>query len=137
MKVLVLYCDEFGYSPAIKNLEDAIDVSEGVIHTDCILAFIHIEESDEAYDIKSRDKKLTNHIKWTCRKNSTKRVILHSFAHLSESKANVEFSKEVFDCAQKRLENADYEVHQTPWGYFLDLSIKAPGISLARIWASL
>ena len=26
---------------------------------------------------------------------------------------------------------------QTPFGYFLDLEIKAPGYSLARIWATL
>jgi hypothetical protein len=60
-----------------------------------------------------------------------------SFAHLSYSKASTEFTKAVFDQAEKRLQNAGYVTAQTPFGYFLDLQIDAPGFSLARIWASL
>ena len=137
MKVLVMYVNEFSYVPSEKNLEDAETVTEGNSYNDSILAFIQVEEQDEEKDVKSREKKLVNHIKWTARKNDCKRVILHSFAHLSESKASVEFTKELFDLAEKRLQNADFETAQTPFGYFLDLKIDAPGFSLARIWASL
>jgi len=137
MKVLVMYVDEFGYQPQIKNLESAQEITEGATFTDAILAFIQVEESDEEKDVKSREKKLVNHLKWTARKNNCNQVILHSFAHLSESKASVEFTKELFDLAEKRLQNADFTTAQTPFGYFLDLNIKAPGYSLARIWASL
>ncbi|WP_303918294.1 threonyl-tRNA synthetase editing domain-containing protein [Draconibacterium sediminis] len=137
MKVLVMYVDEFSYQPAEKNLEDVEDITEGAQFSDSILAFIQVEESDEEKDVKSREKKLVNHLKWTARKNNCKSVILHSFAHLSESKASVEFTKELFDLAEKRLQNADFTTAQTPFGYFLDLNIKAPGFSLARIWATL
>lgn len=137
MKVLVMYVDQFSYSPRTKNLEQAEIVSEGASFSDAILAFIQVETSDEEKDVTSREKKLVNHLKWTARKNNCKRVILHSFAHLSESKASVEFTKAVFDAAEKRLRNADFETTQTPFGYFLDLNIQAPGYSLARIWASL
>jgi hypothetical protein len=51
--------------------------------------------------------------------------------------ASVEFTKELFDLAEKRLQNAGFTTAQTPFGYFLDLNIKAPGFSLARIWATL
>ncbi len=137
MKVLVMYVDEFGYSPAIKNLESAEEVTEGKKYTDSIVAFIQVEESDEEKTVTSREKKLVNHLKWTARKNNCKKVILHSFAHLSDSKASVEFTKELFDQAEKRLQNAEFITAQTPFGYFLDLEIKAPGYSLARIWATL
>ena len=137
MKVLVMYVDEFGYKPAQKNLDNVEDITEGANFSDSILAFIQVEESDEEKDVKSREKKLVNHLKWTSRKNNCKSVILHSFAHLSESKASVEFTKELFDLAEKRLQNADFKTAQTPFGYFLDLEIKAPGFSLARIWATL
>ncbi len=137
MKVLVMYVDQFEYQPQIKNLESAEEVTEGASFTDAILAFIQVEESDEEKDVKSREKKLVNHLKWAARKNNCSRVILHSFAHLSESKASVEFTKAIFDNAEKRLQNADFETAQTPFGYFLDLNIKAPGYSLARIWATL
>jgi ribonuclease HIII len=137
MKVLVMYVDEFSYSPAQKNLEGADEVKEGDKFNDCIVAFIQIEKSDEEYDVKSREKKLVNHLKWTARKNNCKKIILHSFAHLSESKASTEYTKEIFDLAEARLLNGGYSAAQTPFGYFLDLNLKAPGHSLARIWASL
>jgi predicted deacetylase len=137
MKVLVMYVDEFSYTPAEKNLDTAEDITEGASYTDSILAFIQIEQSDEEYDLKSREKKLVNHLKWAARKNNCKNIILHSFAHLSDSKASPEFTKEIFDLAEKRLQNGGYTTAQTPFGYFLNLNIKAPGHSLARIWAEL
>ena len=137
MKVLVMYVDRFSYSPRIKNLDSAEEIYEGAEFTDSILAFIQVEEADEEKDVASREKKLVNHLKWTARKNNCKSVILHSFAHLSESKASTEFTKKLFDLAEKRLQNADFTTAQTPFGYFLDLDIKAPGFSLARIWATL
>lgn len=137
MKVLVMYVNEFSYAPAQKNLEGEAVVKEGESFTDSILAFIHIEISDEDYDLKSREKKLVNHLKWAARKNNCRNIILHSFAHLADTKASVEFTKDIFNGAEIRLKNGGYSTAQTPFGYFLDLQIKAPGHSLARIWASL
>ena len=132
-----MYVDDFKYQPAQKNLDSAEEITNIASFKNSILAFIQVEESDEEFDIKSREKKLVNHLRWTARKNNCNSVILHSFAHLSESKASVEFTKELFDLAEKRLQNAGFETAQTPFGYFLDLEIKAPGYSLARIWATL
>ena len=137
MKVLVMFVDEFAYKPAQKNLETAHEVKEGATFKNSILAFIQVEADDEEYDVQSREKKLVNHMRWAARKNNCNSVILHSFAHLADSKASVEFTKTLFDLAEKRLKNAGFETAQTPFGYFLDLEIKAPGYSLARIWASL
>lgn len=137
MKVLTLFVDEFSYFPQQKNLENTIEITEGKQFSRAILSFIQIEQTDEENDVKSREKKLVNHLKWVARKNETNSIILHSFAHLSESKASTEFTKTLFNEAEKRLQNAGYSVAQTPFGYFLDLNIKAPGFSVARIWASL
>lgn len=137
MKVLVMYVNEFSYQPSEKNLDSSEEITLGAKYSKSILAFIQVEEKDEEKDVSSREKKLVNHLKWTARKNNTKSIILHSFAHLSASKASVEFTKELFDLAEKRLQNADFRTAQTPFGYFLDLKIDAPGYSLARIWAEL
>jgi hypothetical protein len=61
------------------------------------------------------------------------RLFVHSFAHLSESKATPEATRTLLANAERRLVNADYEVHQTPFGYFLNLDIQAPGTPTARI----
>ena len=137
MKVLVIYCKAFSYEPATKTLLDVADVTSGRTFNDCIVAFIQVEEEDEEKEVAGREKKLVNHLKWTARKNNTNRIVLHSFAHLSESKATPSYTKILFDLAQKRLLNGSYETEQTPFGYFLDLKIDAPGFSLARIWATL
>jgi len=137
VKVLTLFVDEFSYFPQLKNLENAEEILAGSQFSKAILSFVQVEQTDEENDVKSREKKLVNHLKWVARKNETNSIILHSFAHLSESKASTEFTKALFNEAEKRLQNAGYSVAQTPFGYFLDLNIKAPGFSLARIWASL
>jgi predicted deacetylase len=132
-----MFVEDFSYEPAQKNLDGANEVTTGRQFSNAVLAFIQVEQTDEENDVKSREKKLVNHLKWVARKNETKTIVLHSFAHLSDSKASAEFTRAVFDEAEKRLRNAEFETAQTPFGYFLDLNIKAPGFSLARIWASL
>ena len=61
-------------------------------------------------------------------------MILHSFSHLAEEKAEPLLAKALLDRAQTRLQDADYETFQTPYGYFNDLELKAPGQPLARIY---
>jgi DNA-binding ferritin-like protein len=58
----------------------------------------------------------------------------HSFSHLAEEKADPAQAKALFDRAQERLIKAGYEAVQTPYGYFNELEIKAPGHPLARIY---
>jgi hypothetical protein len=55
-------------------------------------------------------------------------IILHSFTHLGEEKADPADARILIDRVQTRLENAEYETVQTPYGYFNDLSIQARGI---------
>lgn len=132
-----MFVNEFSYIPAEKNLEEAEIVRDGAVYHDAVLAFIHVESNDEAFEVTSREKKLVNHLKWVCRKNQSKRIILHSFAHLSGTKASVKFTYDLLNLAEERLKNAGFETAQTPFGYFLDLKIVAPGYSQARIWAEL
>lgn len=137
MKVLAIYTTRFAYHPATKNLSHIEDATNGNEFKNHVVAFIQVEEHDEEKDVLSREKKLVNHIKWVLRKNNSQKVVLHSFAHLSGSKASETFTRQVFNQAEKRLLNAGIETAQTPFGYFLDLDIQAPGFSLARIWTEL
>ncbi|MBC8489037.1 MAG: hypothetical protein H8D45_23700 [Bacteroidetes bacterium] len=133
MKLLMIYTRKFAYQPTIKVLADAEDAVSGSTFENVQVAFIHAEIEDEER-LKAVETKLVKNLKWVCGKNKTKHIILHSFAHLSESKANPDFTKDLFDSTQKRLENTGYKVNQTPFGYFLDLKMDAPGLSLARVF---
>ena len=137
MKVLVLYVNSFSCRPAAKNLDSTPDCTEETVQTNALLAFIQAEEKDQEKELKSREKKLVNHLKWVSRKNSCRRIILHSFAHLSGSKADAGFTFELLNKVEERLRNAGFETVQTPFGYFVDMKIDAPGFSMARVWADL
>lgn len=133
MKLLMIYCDRFYYKTSIKNLESEENYTKEEEIKDALVAFIQAEEKDEE-NIKKIETKLIKNIKWAAGKNNIRRVVLHSFAHLSESKATPEITKELLKNADVRLKNANYETFQTPFGYFLDLQVEAPGKSLARIF---
>jgi hypothetical protein len=133
MKLLMIYCTKFGYNPTIHTLEEFPEVNKGEEYNNVLVAFIHAEAQDEE-NAKGVETKLLKNIKWAAKKNDSKRIILHSFAHLAETKAEPHFTKDIFDKAEARLLNADYECWQTPFGYFLDLDVQAPGVSQARIF---
>jgi len=135
MKLLMMYTDNFSYKTTIKTLEDFPDSNEDVFAENFLVGFIHAEQKDED-DLAKTVTKLIKNLKWAAGKNSSKNIILHSFAHLSENKAEPQITKEIFDRAEERLKNAGYSVLQTPFGYFLDLKIEAPGYSQARIFKS-
>ena len=135
MKLLMIYCSRFGYNPSLKTLEDFEEVSNSMAFENALVAFIHAELKDEE-NLKGVETKLLKNIKWAAGKNNTKNVVLHSFAHLAETKADPHLTKEAFDKVEERLKNADYQCAQTPFGYFLDLDMQAPGISQARIFSS-
>lgn len=134
MRVLFWYCDNFTWNPALKTLPDAPDAAPDV-HESCIAAFIHVEPQDVEKG-STAETKLVKNAKWLARKWETTRIILHSFTHLGEEKAKPETARELIDRVYARLKNAAYDPVQTPYGYFNDLSIQAPGHPLARIFKS-
>jgi len=133
MKLLMIYTEKFGYKTRIKNLESVESIREEEVIEDAIIGFIQAEEKDEE-DTAKIETKLIKNLKWAAKKNDTNKIVLHSFAHLSTSKADEKITKQIFDNAEVRLQKAGYKAYQTPFGYFLDLDITAPGKSLARVF---
>jgi len=132
MRVLFWYCDHFDWTPAMKTLPDTPE-AEPAKNENAVVAFVHIEPGDVEAG-SSAETKLVKNAKWLVRKWENTRVVLHSFTHLGEEKAEAGKAQSLLDRAQKRLEKAGYSVVQTPYGYFLDLAIKAPGHPLARVY---
>ncbi len=136
MKLLMIYMKKFGYTPTIKVVESMPEHKGRKVFENVQVAFIHVEEADILNEVSVK-KKLIKNLKWISGKNNTKNVILHSFAHLSESKADPDFTKSIFDETEDRLKRSGFQVEQTPFGYFLDLEVDAPGYSLARVFKDL
>lgn len=135
MKLLMIYSDRFAWRTAEKGLEAAAPIEDEARLERVLVGLIHAEEQDEAEAAKV-EKKLVKNLKWGARKNGTSRILLHSFSHLAENKADPEFTRQLLGRAEERLQTAGYEACQTPFGWFLDLDLAAPGRSTARIFAS-
>ena len=133
MKLLIIYANKFAYKTSLKSLESVSETNEQNSIENAVVGFIHIEEKDEV-NLSNVETKLIKNLKWAARKNNTERIVLHSFTHLSQSKASSEITRQLLDNSEQRLKKADYEVYQTPFGYFLDLDLKAPGNPLARLF---
>ncbi len=131
----MIYCDRFAYKPQIKTLPEFPDFDEEKIYEKVLVGFIQMEKEDEE-NPKYFETKLVKSLKWAAKKNETQHIILHSFAHLSLSKAEPQITKDLFDAVEERLKNTAYQCNQTPFGYFLDIDVKAPGRSAARIFKS-
>lgn len=136
MKLLLWYTDKFAYTPTLKTLPDVENAERGQTYKNSLIAFVHVEEDDEAREASVK-RKFLKLLKWAAKKNETTNIVLHSFAHLSESKASTEFTRALFNGVEERLINAGYHAVQTPFGYFLDLEMQAPGKPSARIFKSI
>ena len=132
MKLLMIYATRFGFTPEVKTLPEMPDAEPGA-YENVLTGFIHVEPSDTEQEGKILTK-LVKNLKWLAGKNATHHIVLHSFSHLAEEKADPAYAKQLLDRAQKRLETAGYQVHQTPFGYFLALDLQAPGTPLARVF---
>jgi len=132
MRVLFWYCDHFNWNPAMKTLDHAPEAGPAE-NINCVVAFVHLEPKDMEPGA-SAETKLVKNAKWLARKWEITDIVLHSFTHLGEEKADPDQAKGLLDRARERLEKAGYSTVQTPYGYFLDLTIQAPGHPLARVY---
>ena len=132
MRVLFWYCTRFDWVPASKTLEDAPEAFAAQ-NANVVVAFVHLEPGDSEPN-SSAETKLVKNAKWLARKWDTRQVVLHSFTHLGEKKADPLEAKLLLENAAKRLAAAGYTLSQTPYGFFNDLLIEAPGHALARIY---
>ncbi len=132
MRVLFWYCDKFGWTPTIKTLEQ-VPESKPDEQDKVVVAFVHVEPKDVETGSSSETKLLKN-AKWLARKWDVTKILLHSFAHLGELKAEPDNAKQLLDRVQERLLKAGYDVSLTAYGYYNDLVIEAPGHPLARIF---
>lgn len=128
----MLFVTDFAFQPGHKSLSEVPVATAGRRWSEAVLAFIHVEPADAG--ASGVVTKLVKNLKWAARKNGTKRIILHSFAHLGEHRASAEVAANILDQTEQRLREADYSASQTPFGYLLDIELSAPGRGLARIY---
>ena len=133
MKLLLLYAPSFWfktYQKVLEHVEDQ-DIEANCEHS--VVVFYHVE----AEDLERRKKvitKFTKNIKWLAGKFDSRNVVLHSFNHLSNSKAPADFAEGLLQETRDRLERAGYSVTVTPFGYLNEWKLHVAGESLAKVF---
>ena len=136
MKILMFYAPSFWFRTHQKVLDEVADQDIEKTIENALVIFYH----SEAEDIERKSSVLTKfvkNIKWLAGKSDTKNLVLHSFNHLSVSKAPPEFTSEFILDAKQRMERAGFTVSETPFGYLNEWKIHVAGDSLAKVFKDL
>jgi len=136
MKLLLFYTHTWWFKTASKSLPQAPDIEREDSIEKTVVVFFHAEAEDEGKGKSLLDKVVKN-IKWLAGKFGTKSVVIHSFNHLSSSKASPEFSEQIIKQTAEKLQNAGYMVMCTPFGYFNEFKMHVGGESLAKVFKEL
>jgi len=133
MKLLLFYARKWWFKTASKSLLQVPDIEMEDSLENTVVVFYHVEKEDEEKGKGVLDKFIKN-TKWLAGKFGTKNVVIHSFNHLSSSKASPECSEQIIKQATERLQNAGYTVMCTPFGYSNEFLIHVGGESLAKVF---
>lgn len=136
MKILMFYSPSFWFRTFEKVLDNVADQEADKTEVNAIVIFYHIE----AEDVERKSKILTRlikNIKWIAGKFKTSRLVLHSFNHLSTSKAPPDFSAALMSEARERLVRSGFEITETPFGYLNEWKMHVAGDSLAKVFKDL
>ena len=126
----------FRFKTFLKTLADADDREVEEDLTDVTVIFVHAEAEDETRRDKLFATTLKN-TKWLTNKRGLKRIVLHSFTHLSDSKAEPAFAHAFLNDLAARLRSTGYEVWVTPFGYTCEWDLSVYGESIAKVFKTL
>lgn len=133
MKALLFLATRFRFEPFAATLPEAGPPPAPQEVSETVVAFLHCEEEDAAKR-STVFSRILKQIKWLAGKRGFRRVVLHSFTHLSSSKAPPEFAQPFLEELAGRLRSTGYEVVTTPFGYTCAWELAVYGESLAKVF---
>jgi hypothetical protein len=133
MKILMFYSPEFWFKTYEKVLPDVPTQDADTSVKNTVVVLYHAEAGDTERE-GSVLKKFIKNIKWLAGKFGTCNVVLHSFNHLSTSKAPPDFTCCLIDNAKKRLVSSGFIITETPFGYLNEWKMHVAGESLAKVF---
>jgi hypothetical protein len=136
MKLLMFGANEFWYKTFSKTVDTVRNIDEEKQVQDAVVIFVNVEKEDENRKEEVSSQAAGN-IRWLAKKNNINKVVLHSFAHLSDSKSSIEFANDIINSIKQKLSSKGIETYITPFGYFLEFKIHVKGDSLAKVWKAI
>ncbi|MHC1727473.1 MAG: threonyl-tRNA synthetase editing domain-containing protein [Syntrophobacteraceae bacterium] len=133
MKLLMFYSPEFWIKPFEKVAPEASEDPQEETFRRAVVIFYHAEAEDAGRE-NSVISKWVKNAKWLAGKFGSKTVVLHSFNHLSSSKASAEDAASMRDEVRRKLERVGFEVFETPFGWQNEWKMHVAGESLAKVF---
>lgn len=124
----MLHLESFWYRP-----NESSDDEEGTGLPESLLVWIQSEESDMDDRIGIL-RKMVKNIRWLAKKLEIDQIILHSFAHLDDSKSDPDFADALIEELASRLREREYAIHIVPYGKFYEFKMHVKGPSLAKVF---
>ncbi len=135
MKALLFLARRFSFEPFAATLPEAPPPAPAGSIEEAVVVFFHCEAEDEL-DHPRVLRRLLKQVKWLAGKKGFRRVVLHTFTHLSTSSASPEFAQTFLEEMARRLRQTGYEVLMTPFGYTCSWDLAVCGESLAKVFVS-
>ncbi len=124
----MFHLEEFWYRP------HSAPESEGVPFGETLLVWIQAEEKDVDDKIAVL-RKMVKNIRWMSKKTGCENIVLHSFAHIAESKAPPELANEIIFEVKSRLVERGFPVHIVPEG-LNEFRMHVKGPAIAKVFKS-
>lgn len=133
MRLILYYAPSFWFKTYKKILDDVPDAEMEEAVENAVVVFYQAEE-DDSLKKSSVISKFVKNTKWVAGKFNTKIIVLHSFSHLSMSKASPELTDEIIRDVKERLSRTGYSITETPFGYLNEWKMHVAGESLAKVF---
>jgi threonyl-tRNA synthetase len=134
MKLLLVHSDFIEYKATKKALKAAPELAEADMAgrmEECLCAFVSVEKADEV-NLASAVAKAAAEIVKVADQVKTKRVMLYPYAHLSNSLAAPATAMQALPALKAALPG-DYEVKQSPFGWYKAFNISCKGHPLSEL----
>lgn len=132
MRVLLFYANHYTWRDAKKDEMGKYLYNDETI-TNGVVAFVHVEPQDNDPE-KNIIARALKQIKQTAKRWETETIVLYSFAHLGEVKAEPNQAKSMVKKISKRLSSVGYVVLCTPYLSYVDFMIDTPGAPNSRVY---
>lgn len=127
LRLLMFHVGSFWYRPF-----SSIVSADGFSFDESILVWIQSEDADNDHEVAVL-RKMVKNIRWLATKAECKNVILHSFAHLGDKKADSLTARHLIDETASRLKEREFTVHIVPEG-LNEFKMHVLGQSLAKVF---
>ncbi len=134
VKLLLVHSDFIEYKAtkkALKSAPELADADKAGRMEECLCAFVAVEKPDEA-NLPSSVAKAVAEIVKVADQVKTKRVMLYPYAHISNDLAAPPIAIQALPLLKAALP-ADYEVKQSPFGWYKAFTLSCKGHPLSEL----